>query len=63
MRLRHQDVERPVPPAGQADSAGDRAEQREAGATLLAAADDAITRALSRNSAEFLAQNRQSGGQ
>jgi hypothetical protein len=30
---------------------------------LLSAADDAITRALSRNSAEFLRQTRQLGGQ
>ena len=35
----------------------------ERGAALLAAADEAINRALSRNSAEFLAQNRQAGGQ
>lgn len=33
------------------------------GAAFLAAADDAINRALSRNSEEFLSQNRQMGGQ
>ena len=49
MRLRTQDAD----PGG----------LRERGEALLAAADEAINRALSRNSAEFLAQNRQSGGQ
>ena len=39
------------------------AELRDAGDALLAAADDAIARALSQNSAEFLAQSRQMGGQ
>lgn len=38
-------------------------ERHEAAQSLLAAADVAIERALSRNSAEFLAQNRQVGGQ
>ena len=41
----------------------DNDELREAGTALLAAADEAIDRALSQNSAEFLAQNRQAGGQ
>ena len=36
---------------------------REAGAAFLAAADAAIDRALSQDSAQFLAQNRQAGGQ
>jgi hypothetical protein len=39
------------------------AELRDTGDALLAAADDAIARALSQNSAEFLAQSRQMGGQ
>jgi len=38
-------------------------ELREAGAAFLAAADAAIDRALSQDSAQFLAQNRQAGGQ
>ena len=38
-------------------------ELREAGAAFLAAADEAIDRALSQDSAQFLAQNRQAGGQ
>lgn len=64
MRLRHHDndhAERPIATGG--DGGPDPAELRERGAALLAAADDAISRALSRNSAEFLAQNRQEGGQ
>jgi hypothetical protein len=36
---------------------------RDQGRALLAAADAAIARALSRDSNEFLAQNRQLGGQ
>jgi hypothetical protein len=36
---------------------------REDGDAFLAAADEAIARALSTNSEEFLAQNRQMGGQ
>jgi hypothetical protein len=38
-------------------------EAREAGDTFLDAADVAIERALSGRSEEFLAQNRQQGGQ
>jgi hypothetical protein len=41
----------------------DTTETRDEAAALLAAADDAIARALSRNSREFLAQSRQQGGQ
>lgn len=36
---------------------------RQAGEALLDAADDAIDRALSGHSLEYLAQNRQEGGQ
>ena len=36
---------------------------REDGQDLLDAADDAINRALSRDSSRFLAQSRQAGGQ
>jgi len=64
MRLRHHDndpTERPIATGG--DASPDSADLRARGTALLAAADDAITRALSRNSAEFLAQNRQAGGQ
>ena len=48
------------PAAGEADGHG---AFRDDGHALLAAADAAIARALSQNSAEFLAQNRQLGGQ
>jgi hypothetical protein len=64
MRLRHHDTEQPnVPPCESEDGAADTAALGARGEELLAAADAAIARALSRNSAEFLAQNRQSGGQ
>lgn len=46
-----------------AGGSGDGDELREAGEAFLAAADEAINRALSGNSEEFLAQNRQMGGQ
>ena len=36
---------------------------RDEGQALLDAADDAINRALSRDSSRFLAQSRQAGGQ
>jgi hypothetical protein len=64
MRLHHQnpeDRERPASEAG--EGAANDAALREQGAALLAAADAAISRALSGNSTAFLAQNRQSGGQ
>ncbi len=46
-----------------ADAGGDGDTLRGAGEAFLAAADEAINRALSGNSEEFLAQNRQMGGQ
>jgi hypothetical protein len=46
-----------------AGGAADTDELRGAGETFLAAADEAINRALSGNSEQFLAQNRQLGGQ
>ena len=67
MRLRERrtldeaEAVREGPPAG-----GDPAEDdglRQAAARLLAAADDAIARALSGDSEAFLAANRQEGGQ
>lgn len=67
MRLRDQRVfdDDPVhhryAPGG--DGGGDAEELREEGEAFLAAADEAINRALSGNSEEFLAQNRQMGGQ
>jgi len=64
MRLRTQEadsVAHPVTTDG--DNGPDQTELRERGAALLAAADEAISRALSRDSAEFLAQNRQAGGE
>ena len=45
------------------DSEGVAIKLRDACDALLAAADDAIAHALSQNSAEFLAQSRQMGGQ
>ena len=48
-------------PAGSGSEDGD--ELREAGEAFLAAADEAITRALSGNSEQFLNQHRQMGGQ
>ena len=46
---------------GEAADGGDAL--REAGAGFLAAADEALDGALSENSAAFLVQNRQAGGQ
>lgn len=64
MRLRNTNVDSTperIPLDG--GDAPDRGELRERAASLLAAADEAISRALSRDSAEFLAQNRQMGGE
>ncbi len=64
MRLRDQDPEDRIGPAhDERGGADDHAALRDEGAALLAAADAAINRALSQNSTEFLAQNRQAGGQ
>jgi hypothetical protein len=63
MRLRHLNID-DTPERSPAEAAGpDQNELRERAAALLAAADEAIERALSRDSAEFLAQNRQVGGE
>jgi hypothetical protein len=45
------------------DGDGESDALRDEGAAFLAAADDAISRALSRDSEQFLSQNRQMGGQ
>ena len=45
------------------DGAGDSDALRAEGAAFLAAADAAIARALSRDSRQFLQQNRQQGGE
>ena len=63
MRLRNQSTDSVVEPVIPDGASPDQTELREQGAALLAAADEAIARALSRDSAEFLAQNRQAGGQ
>ena len=66
MRLRDRDdVNDPLlrEPYTPGDPEGANDDLREAGEAFLAAADEAIDRALSGNSAEFLAQNRQAGGQ
>jgi hypothetical protein len=51
------DVNSQTPVAGNLDNF------RQAGTDLLNAAEELINRALSSNSAEFLAANRQQGGQ
>ena len=64
MRLRSQTAATTAPAATPAAGDGhDQTELRDRGAALLAAADEAISRALSRDSAQFLAQNRQAGGE
>jgi hypothetical protein len=45
------------------EASEERGSSRETGDAFLAAADEAISRALSQNSEAFLAQNRQQGGQ
>ena len=50
-------------PEPAAQPAGDPADARARAARLLDAADDVIDRVLSTESASFLAQNRQQGGQ
>jgi hypothetical protein len=64
MRVRTQTA---VSPRQAADPAPEddpeRVALRDRSAALLAAADTAISRALSHDSAEFLAQNRQEGGE
>lgn len=64
MRLRQHAAEPVATTVGTpADDSTDQQELRDRGAALLAAADEAIARALSRDSALFLRQNRQQGGQ
>ena len=65
MRTRNRD-ERPQesqPAAGPADAAGNGEDARRRARRLLDRGDEAIRRALSRDSERFLAQNRQQGGQ
>ena len=57
----HDDLPRPQSPMPAA--AADSGDLREAAERLLAQGADAIDRALSGNSATFLAANRQEGGQ
>jgi hypothetical protein len=49
--------------SGTASSNQSLSDQRQAGSDLLAAADEAIRRALSGDSEAFLSANRQEGGQ
>ena len=51
------------PTAAEAAPPGEDALARDEGLALLNAADEAINRALSRDSSRFLAQSRQAGGQ
>jgi len=62
MTLRERQHETPAPPsaAGEPPAAGD---VRAAAERLLARGAEAIERALSQDSAAFLAANRQEGGQ
>jgi hypothetical protein len=64
MRLRDRlDPDR-LQPRDAGDAGGNDADAlRDAGEAFLTAADDAIDRALSRDSTEFLHQNVQQGGQ
>jgi hypothetical protein len=61
-RRREEDQETTRPPAGGADGAGLQALRHE-GEDFLSAADAAIDKALSRDSARFNAATRQQGGQ
>jgi hypothetical protein len=64
MRLRQPDAHRdPIREPGGPDEGNEQAALRARGAELLSAADAAISRALSQDSRQYLAQNRQSGGQ
>lgn len=57
----------PLTPSADAGSGGDASDALEASRTraerLLRAADDAIARALSSDSEQFLSETRQSGGE
>jgi hypothetical protein len=53
----------PGDPTSSERSAGNLAELRELGEKLLSAGEDAISRALSGDSVEFLAASRQRGGE
>jgi hypothetical protein len=57
------DLPRNVRASGDSGGEGTSNELRGAGEAFLAAADEAINRALSGSSEQFLAQNRQMGGQ
>ena len=66
MRTRERDCdERPQTPdaVGNAGGTGEGEEARRRARQLLDRGDEAIRRALSRDSRSFLAQNRQHGGQ
>ncbi len=57
------DQRRPADDAAPAQPAGNLDNLRQAGTDLLNAAEEMINRALSGDSAQFLAANRQQGGQ
>lgn len=61
-RVRHRNDDDPPSP-GEVPGTEDLGARRDEATRLLAAADAAIERALSGNSAEFLAANRQRGGE
>jgi hypothetical protein len=63
MRQRERDQDDSQPVAGGAPGADNLDQLRTAASELLAAGDDAIERALSRNSEAFITANRQHGGE
>jgi hypothetical protein len=63
MRERERDQRDRSPRPGTPTAPADESGLREAAERLLARGADAIERALSQNSAAFLAANRQQGGQ
>ena len=63
MRLRDEHHSHTERPEERCETDSGRSNLRAQSEALLAAADDAISRALSKNSLEFLEQHRQSGGQ
>jgi len=62
-RNNDREVEQPQQPTAPAMPSQSLNHTREAAERFLAAGDDAINRALSGNSEDFLAANRQQGGQ
>lgn len=62
-RINDENRRPPAPVGGNPPGGAELSSQRQSGERFLAAADEAISRALSDNSERFLAANRQQGGQ